>query len=55
MKKIYLIGVDLGTSGTKASIYLKDGTLIAESSLEVKLHHPSPGIVEQERCREIDF
>jgi len=52
LKKKYLIGVDLGTSGTKASIYLKDGTLISESSIEVELLHPKPGIVEQEN---IDF
>lgn len=48
MKKNYLIGVDLGTSGTKTSLYKVDGTLVAESFLEVQLHHPKPGLVEQE-------
>jgi xylulokinase len=48
MTKKYLIGVDLGTSGTKAALYHVDGKLVAESSVEVPLHNPKPGIVEQE-------
>jgi len=44
----YLMGVDLGTSGTKAAIYKPDGTLVAESFTEVELYYPKPGIVEQE-------
>ncbi len=48
MTKNYLIGVDLGTSGTKAALYHMDGKLIAESSAEVPLHYPKPGIVEQD-------
>jgi xylulokinase len=48
MTKKYLIGVDLGTSGTKAALYQIDGTLLAESNLEVPLFYPKPGIVEQE-------
>ncbi len=47
MKK-YLIGVDLGTSGTKTSLYSIDGDLIVESFLEIPLHYPKPGVVEQE-------
>jgi len=31
VKKTYLIGVDLGTSGTKAALYRTDGTLVAEA------------------------
>ena len=48
MIKKYLIGVDLGTSGTKTSLYQADGTLVAESFTEVKLLYPEPGVVEQE-------
>ena len=48
MIKKYLIGVDLGTSGTKTSLYKADGTLVAESSTEVELLYPKPGVVEQE-------
>ena len=48
MTKKYLVGVDLGTSGTKAAIFQIDGKKIAESSVEVPLYYPKPGIVEQE-------
>lgn len=44
----YLIGVDLGTSATKAALYQIDGTLVAEADAEVPLYHPKPGVVEQE-------
>jgi xylulokinase len=47
MQPTYVIGVDLGTSATKTAIYKIDGTLAAESSIEVPLAHPSPGVVEQ--------
>ncbi len=48
MEKNYLIGVDLGTSGTKAALYTSGGDLVAEASLEVPLYYPQPGVVEQE-------
>ena len=44
----YLIGVDLGTSSTKAGLYSGDGTLVAEASVEVPILYPQPGVVEQE-------
>lgn len=48
MTKKFLIGVDLGTSSTKTSLYTVDGKLVAESVTEVMLYYPKPGIVEQE-------
>lgn len=48
MHKRYLVGVDLGTSGTKAALYQTDGKLISEASVEVPLYYPKPSIVEQE-------
>ena len=47
MAKKYLIGIDLGTSATKASIYRMDGTLVVSSSVEVPIYTPQPGVVEQ--------
>ncbi len=47
MKK-YLIGVDLGTSATKAALYLPDGSLVAEASADVPIYYPHAGAVEQE-------
>ena len=48
MHKKYLIGVDLGTSGTKAALYQVDGKLISDASVEVPIYYPKPGVVEQE-------
>ena len=48
MQGKYLIGVDLGTSGTKAALYQIDGKLISDASVEVPLFYPKPGVVEQE-------
>ncbi len=48
MPHTYLLGVDLGTSSTKSALYTPDGRLVAESSLEVPIYYPQPGVVEQE-------
>jgi xylulokinase len=48
MQKKYVVGVDLGTSGTKAALYQIDGKLISDASVEVPLFYPKPGVVEQE-------
>ncbi len=48
MQKKFLIGVDLGTSSTKAALYQIDGKLISEASVEVPIYYPKPGVVEQE-------
>src|SRR5579859_7188120 len=48
MNKKYLIGVDLGTSATKAALYTPDGTLVAEASADVPLYYPRSGVVEQQ-------
>lgn len=44
----YLLGIDLGTSSTKAALFSRDGALIAEAVLEVPIYTPEPGVVEQE-------
>jgi len=48
MTKRYLVGVDLGTSATKAALYRIDGQKVAEASAEVPIHYPKPGTVEQD-------
>ncbi len=48
MAKTYLIGVDLGTMGTKAAIFDTEGNLVALAFEESKLLYPKPGWVEQE-------
>lgn len=47
-KPPYLLGVDLGTSSTKAALFSASGLLVAEASAEVPLYYPQPGVVEQE-------
>lgn len=44
----YLIGVDIGTQGTKTSLFDTDGNVIAEGFEASHLICPSPGIVEQD-------
>ena len=48
MNKPFLVGVDLGTMGTKAAIFDTGGNLLASAYEESRLHYPRPGWVEQE-------
>ncbi len=44
----YLIGVDLGTAGTKAGIFTEEGNQLAGAYEESRLRHPQSGWVEQD-------
>ncbi|HEY1406112.1 MAG TPA: xylulokinase, partial [Spirochaetota bacterium] len=44
----YLLGVDIGTSGTKTVIFDEKGKTIASSVCEYPLYQPKPGWAEQE-------
>lgn len=44
----YLIGIDIGTQGTKTSLISVDGTVISESFEQSRLIYPEKGAVEQE-------
>lgn len=46
--KIHLIGVDLGTTGTKTAVFDVNGRLAAEAYEESRLYYPKPGWVEQD-------
>jgi xylulokinase len=48
MGETHLIGVDLGTSGTKTAVFDERGHLVADAYEETPLHHPRPGWVEQD-------
>ena len=48
MVKSYLIGVDIGTAGTKAAIFDEQGRMVADAYEESRLRYPRPGWVEQE-------
>jgi len=47
-EKIYLIGVDVGTNGTKSAIFDNKGNLISEAFEESKLYYPELCAVEQD-------
>lgn len=44
----YLIGVDLGTSGTKTVLFGEDGAVIASATVEYPLYQPQNGWAEQD-------
>ncbi len=46
--KSHVIGIDIGTTGTKAGIYDADGRLLGDAWEESILHYPRPGEVEQD-------
>ena len=48
MKKQYLIGLDIGTSGAKCIIADQTGAVIASSTQEYLLSTPQPGWAEQD-------
>jgi len=44
----YLMGIDIGTSGTKTLLIRDDGRLVAKSFADYPLVHPKPGWAEQD-------
>jgi xylulokinase len=42
-----LVGLDAGTSATKACAFTQEGVLVAEAGVPVTLSQPAPGLVEQ--------
>ena len=47
MAEHYLIGIDIGTQGTKAALFAEDGRCVAEAFQKSELYQPSPGVVEE--------
>jgi xylulokinase len=45
--KRYLLGIDLGTTATKAVLYSADGSVMGEARAEVPIEHPQPGVALQ--------
>lgn len=43
-----LIGIDIGTQGTKAAVFTDDGECLAQSFVPSRLHRPQPGVVEED-------
>jgi xylulokinase len=49
-----LLGVDIGTQGTKAALFGEDGTCLAAAFRPSALHRPGPGVVEEDPERQLD-
>ncbi|MDC7228057.1 MAG: FGGY family carbohydrate kinase [Spirochaetales bacterium] len=49
-----LIGIDIGTQGTKAAIFSEDGRTLAESFRKSNLFQPEPGVVEEDPEEQLD-
>lgn len=49
-----VIGIDIGTQGTKAALFAMDGTVRAQAFVASQLHRPKPGVVEEDPERQVD-
>lgn len=47
-EKAYLLGIDVGTTGTKAMLFAEDGTLVGRAYESYPLHTPQPDFCEQD-------
>jgi len=43
----YVVGIDIGTQGTKAALFALDGGCLADAFVASKLLRPKPGVVEE--------
>jgi len=48
-----LVGVDIGTQGTKAALFDTRGRCLARAFVKSRLHQPKPGIVEEDPERQV--
>lgn len=48
MEAAYLIGIDIGTQGTKAALFDRAGRTRAVAFRKSRLHQPAPGVVEED-------
>ncbi|HOS03525.1 MAG TPA: FGGY family carbohydrate kinase [Candidatus Hydrogenedentes bacterium] len=48
-----VIGVDIGTQGTKAALFSERGETLAQAFCPSELHRPKPGVVEEDPERQV--
>ena len=48
-----IIGVDIGTQGTKAALFTASGKCLATAFQPSRLHRPKPGVVEEDADRQV--
>ena len=49
-----LLGIDIGTQGTKAALYSETGLCLASAFQKSELHRPRPGVVEEDPERQLE-
>ena len=54
MQTTYLLGVDIGTSGTKTVLFDTSGTAVASATVEYPLYQPKNGWAEQDAGRLVE-
>jgi xylulokinase len=54
MAKQLLIGIDIGTQGTKTTVYSADGSKVSEAFVASTLHRQSPGVVEEDPEKQVE-
>lgn len=53
MGEKYLVGIDVGTQGTKAALFAEDGECLADAFQKSELYQSSPGIVEEDPEKQV--
>jgi xylulokinase len=48
MERSHLLGIDIGTQGTKAVLFNREGEALASAFRKSRLHRPAPGVVEED-------
>ncbi|MEI6166606.1 MAG: FGGY family carbohydrate kinase [bacterium] len=54
MTTVCLIGVDIGTQGTKAALFTGTGKCLAMAFQPSRLHRPKPGVVEENADQQVE-
>jgi gluconokinase len=54
MKNSYMIGVDIGTTSTKAVLFQENGKIVTQANVGYPLHQPSPSVAEQDPDQILD-
>jgi xylulokinase len=49
-----LLGIDIGTQGTKTALYSETGVCLASAFQKSELHRPRPGVVEEDPERQVE-
>lgn len=47
-ERTYLLGIDIGTQGTKGVLFNRQGRALASAFRRSRLHQPAPGVVEED-------